>query len=118
MGAVWDLWRLGFGAGVAGLEGRREEAVAGYLESVRLARQIGALMLAADLLLDAVCVLGPDDPATPGFADEARSLFTAAGALAQLDRLDEALGTPLRRASTSAATKPAGEGAAIGGSGR
>ncbi|HEX5451430.1 MAG TPA: hypothetical protein VFW86_03490, partial [Candidatus Limnocylindrales bacterium] len=118
MGAVWDLWRLGFGAGVAGLEGRREEAVAGYLESVRLARQMGALMLAADLLLDAVCVLGPDDPATAGFADEARGLFTAAGALAQLDRLDEALGTPLRRASASAATKPAGEGAAIGGSGR
>jgi hypothetical protein len=117
IGAVWDVYRLGLASGIAALESRSDEAVAGYLESVRLARQMGVLMLAADLLLDAVYVLGPDDPATSGFADEARALFTSAGCLAQLDRLDEAMGTP-RPASSGRATRPDAKGATIGSPGR
>jgi hypothetical protein len=91
IGAVFEMWRIGLNAGIAALESRHDDAVAGYRDAVRRARQLGLQMDAADLLLDAVFVLGPDDPETPAFADEARSLFAAAGARAQLDRLDEAL---------------------------
>ena len=43
------------------------------------------------LLLDAIGVLGPDDPVVPSFAAEARALYERAGARAYLDRLEEAL---------------------------
>ncbi len=118
LGAFLDVLRLGLGAGVAALESRRDEALAGYREAVRLARQLSLPTTAAELLLDAVYVFGPDDPETSGFADEARAQFMAVGAKAQLDRLDEAMSTTSRRASARAGARPAGEGATIGGSGR
>ncbi|MFL5675173.1 MAG: AAA family ATPase [Chloroflexota bacterium] len=117
IGGLFDVHRLGFGAGIAALEGHRDEAVAGYLESVRRARQIGMLLPAADLLLDAVYVLGPDDPATPAFADEARALYTAARARAQLDRLDEALARAPATAAEGTATRT-DRGTMIGGTRR
>ena len=97
LGAVWDMFRVGMAAGIAGLEERRDEAVGGYREAVRIARQLGLPGPAADLLLDAVHVLAPGDPERQAFADEARALYTSAGARALLDRLDEAMGrTPDR----------------------
>ncbi len=117
IGSVWDMFRIGIGAGIAALEGRRDEAIGGYREAVRLARQFRALGTAADLLLDAVHVLGPDDPERAAFADEARALYESAGARAQLDRLDEAMARPSsapRRSSPAVA-----DGATVsGGPGR
>ena len=93
LGAVFDLQRAGLAAGLAALEERRDEAMVGYQEAFRLARQLETDTILAELLLDAVHVLGPDDPETPGFAAEARALYQRAGARAYLDRLDEALRT-------------------------
>ena len=74
LGAVWDMFRVGFGAALAALESRRDEALAGYPEAVRLARQLGLPTPTAEFLLDAVYVLRPEDPETPGLADEARAV--------------------------------------------
>jgi hypothetical protein len=103
-GAIYEVDRLGFAAGIAALEGRRDEAVAGYHEAFRVARQLDLTAILADHLLTAVIALGPGDPETPALADEARSLWEPAGDRAHLDRLDEALApgsTPRAR------TKPA-----------
>jgi class 3 adenylate cyclase/tetratricopeptide (TPR) repeat protein len=111
IGAVFDTIRIGLNAGISALESRHDDAVAGFRDSVRRARQLGLLMGAADLLLDAAFVLGPDDPDALAFADEARALFAAAGARAQLDRLDEALTAGSPPASARAAREDA---AAVG----
>jgi hypothetical protein len=111
IGADLDMWRIGLNAGIRALESRRDDAVGGYRDAVRRARQLGLQMGAADLLLDAVFVLGPNDPDALAFADEARALFAAAGARAQLDRLDEALTAGSAPASARAAREDA---AAVG----
>jgi class 3 adenylate cyclase/tetratricopeptide (TPR) repeat protein len=115
LGTIYDLVRSGIAAGIAALEGRRDEAIGGYRETVRLARQSSLSGIEAELLLDAVYVLGPDDPEQSAFADEARALYEAAGARAYLDRLDEATG----REGDPGRTRATADGAAvIGGSGR
>jgi hypothetical protein len=91
IGAVWDMLRIGIEAGIAALDGRRDEAIGGYREAVRRARQFRTLGTAADLLVDAVYALPPGDPERTAFADEARALYAPAGAQAHLDRLDEAM---------------------------
>ncbi len=110
LGAVFDVERTGLAAGIAALDGRRTEAVAGYHEAFRLARQVGHTATLADLLLDAVIVLGPEDSDTPGFADEARRIYERIAARAYLDRLDEALRstprTPRGTALASDAVRP------------
>ena len=117
MGAVWEMLRVGLAAGLAALESRRDDAVGGYREAIRLARQLGLLTVAAEFMIDALYVLGPDDPETLGLAEEARAQLTAVGALALLDRLEEALETPLTTASASPTARSAGEAARIGRSG-
>ena len=94
IGSVWDMLRIGIEAGIAGLDGRRDEAIGGYREAVRRARQFQATAIAADLLLDAVYALPPGDPERTAFADEARALYAPAGVQALLDRLEEALARP------------------------
>jgi hypothetical protein len=70
-------------------------------------RDIGARSVTADLLLDAVAVLGPAHPRTPALAAEARALLQAAGHRALLDRLDELLARPPVAASSRPhATRP------------
>ncbi len=91
LGAEFDILRSGLSAGVSALAGQRDEAVGRYAETARTARQISHPGTLADLLLDAVFVLGADDPETRAFADEARQVYERAGARACLDRLDEAL---------------------------
>ena len=91
LGAEFDILRSGLSAGVTGLAGRRDEAIRAYHETLHTARRIEHLGSVADLLVDAVFVLGPDDPETPAFAAEARAIYERAGARAYLDRLDEAL---------------------------
>jgi len=52
-----------------------------------------------------IYVLGPEDPAVPAMADEARAIFERLGARAYLDRLDEAMA----RRSSAAAVGGAGD---------
>jgi class 3 adenylate cyclase/tetratricopeptide (TPR) repeat protein len=96
LGAYFDRERLCLRAGLAAIEGRRDEAVAGFRESARAARQLDDPWGLAETLLDAVITLGADDPEVAAFAGEARLIFERSQARALLDRLDEALGTPTR----------------------
>ena len=96
LGAYFDRERLCLRAGLAAIEGRRDEAVAGFRESARAARQLDDPWGLAETLLDAVITLGADDPEVAAFAGEARLIFERSQARALLDRPDEALGTPAR----------------------
>ncbi|MCV0402824.1 MAG: AAA family ATPase [Chloroflexi bacterium] len=78
-------------ATLAALEGRRDEARAGYLESMQLMRELELWWPLGLVALDAV-IAGVLDPGeTQRVADEARSTFTRLGARPYLDQLDEAL---------------------------
>jgi class 3 adenylate cyclase/tetratricopeptide (TPR) repeat protein len=89
LGVYRDAERLAIDAGIAGLEGRRDESVAMYQDAARAFRSLDCPQDLAWTLLDAAYVLGPEDPAVPPMADEARRIFEQFGARAYLDRLDE-----------------------------
>jgi hypothetical protein len=99
VGIARDAERASIEAGVVALEGRRDEAVARYQEAARSLRALDLPQDLAAMLLDAACVLGPDDPAVPAMAEEARAIYERIGARVLLDRLDEAMarGAPGRR---------------------
>jgi class 3 adenylate cyclase/tetratricopeptide (TPR) repeat protein len=97
VGVLRDAERLVIAAGIAGLQGRRDEALGMYRDAARTLRVIDCRQELATALLDAVTVLGADDPAAPEMADEARAIFEQLGARAYLDRLEEALATPSGR---------------------
>ena len=52
--------RIAVGAGIAALEGRVEDAVAGYRDAIARYRSIGADMWAALSSLDFVLMVGPN----------------------------------------------------------
>ena len=79
-------------AGIAALEGRREAAVAGYLEAFGRLGELGADLLRAMAVLDAVLLLGPDIPDLAALVPEARAVFERLGVDGYLARLDEAIG--------------------------
>ncbi len=98
VGRLRDVERRVAGAGLAALADRRDDAVSMYQDASRALRSIDAPLILADAMLDAAYVLGPDDPAVPAMADEARSIYERLGARVLIDRLDEAMarGTPGR----------------------
>ena len=91
IGLIFDRGRLSLRASLAAIDGRRDEAVAGYREATRLSRELDDPLGLADTLLDAIMTLGPTDPEAAGFAAEARLVYERRGARALLARLDEAL---------------------------
>jgi tetratricopeptide (TPR) repeat protein len=100
-----------FRAALAAFDGRPAEAVRLYGEVVRRFRDLGAPMPAAITALEAVTLLGLEDPQIRGFADDARALWRKLGAHALLERLDEAIERgPLAAAGSSA--RPAARTAA------
>jgi tetratricopeptide (TPR) repeat protein len=95
-------------AGIAALEGRRAEAVAGYREALRGWRQLGLAFDEAVAALDLAILLAPTEREMaegPAAIETARETLTRLGARPFLARLDEA-GT-VASASTSAAAAPA-----------
>ena len=106
-----DTSRIAARAGLAALDGRFDEAVAGYREVLGRLRSIGADFEVARSALDFVLLVGPDHPAARGAAAEARPIFERVKARPYLERLDAALagGAPSTlptRASGSAAATP------------
>jgi hypothetical protein len=81
-------------AGVAALEGRRADALTGYREGLRRYREISYDFEFARTVIDALHVLGPDEPELRRAAEEAREVFERIGARPYLDLLDQALATP------------------------
>ena len=76
---------------LAGLAGRRAEALAGFTDAVRLWRELGFAIEAALAQLTLVTVLGATDAEARTAAEEARAMFELVGARALLDRLDAAI---------------------------
>jgi class 3 adenylate cyclase/tetratricopeptide (TPR) repeat protein len=97
-----DTSRIAARAGIAALEGRTDEAIAGSREALTRLRSIGADFEVARAVLDFVLLVGADHPATREFAAEARAVFERVGARPYVERLDAAL------AGHAAATAPSG----------
>jgi tetratricopeptide (TPR) repeat protein len=87
-------------AGIAALEGRRDDAVALYRSAVAGYRTFGLRFTFALVVFDMAVLLGPDDPAVRSVIDEGRGIFEELGAatlLAQLDALAVGPGAPQRQ---------------------
>jgi class 3 adenylate cyclase/predicted ATPase len=78
-------------AALAAIEGRSEEAAAGFRRGLAEYRDLQWTVPLGWALLICVSTLGPDHPQAEAAAAEARELFTRLGAKALLDRLDDAL---------------------------
>ncbi len=77
-------------AGVAALEGRRDEALAAFHESVEHSRAQGSGLDAAMAQLSAL-ILMPEEPTIAAWADEARQRFEIVKSPPLLARVDEAV---------------------------
>ena len=78
-------------AGIAALEGKRSEALAGYRDAFAGWRALGLAWDEALAVIDAVTLLGPDEPELKSAADWARSTLTLLHAKPYLERLEAAL---------------------------
>jgi class 3 adenylate cyclase len=86
--------RITLHAGVAALEGRRSDAVAGYREAVRGWQQIGLAFDEALAGLDLAILLAPTEremPEAPAVTESTRAILTRLGARPLLARLEAAL---------------------------
>jgi class 3 adenylate cyclase/tetratricopeptide (TPR) repeat protein len=82
-------------AGLAAVEGRRDDAVVLYRSGLAGYRSFGLRFSLALTILDMAKLLGPEDPAVRPVIDEARGILEELGArnlLAQLDALEAPVG--------------------------
>ncbi len=99
--------RASMDAGIAMLEGRRDEARAQYAEAQRVLREIGARYWLGMTDLDIVVTGAMEPDERRRAADEAREIFTALRATALLDRLDSALAAAEPTAPSASASRTA-----------
>jgi tetratricopeptide (TPR) repeat protein len=83
--------RIAARAGIAALEGRVDDAIAGYRDARARLRAIGSDFEVARISLDFVLLVGADHPAVRDAAAEARVIFERVRARPYLDRLDAAM---------------------------
>jgi predicted ATPase/class 3 adenylate cyclase len=97
-GAYADALRNGVEAGLASLEGRRDDAIAGYRSAIATFRRLDLPLDLGRCQLEYATLLGPEAPGARAAADEAREIFE------RLDSapLSERLETGLRRWETDA----------------
>jgi hypothetical protein len=114
-GAAIELDHAGLRAGVAGLEGRSAEALAGYRTVIKGFSGLGLAFDAALATIDLVSVIPPADRTAPEIAaliDDARGMLNGVGAQPFLNRLDRALGVippaarPIRTGAPVLSTPP------------
>ncbi len=101
-------------AGLAALEGRRPEAIAGYRDAFRGWRQLGCAFDEAMAVLDMVQVLAPTEremAEAPAAIEWARETFTRIGATPFVARLEAALSGSVGASASAPASAPA---AAVG----
>jgi class 3 adenylate cyclase len=101
-------------AGLAALEGRRSEAVAGYREALRGWRALGLAFDEALCALDLAILLAPTEremAEAPAAVAAARETLTRLGAAPLLARLERASASP-ERANTEAVAVAGGAGSA------
>jgi class 3 adenylate cyclase/tetratricopeptide (TPR) repeat protein len=90
-------------AGLAAIEGRGGEALAGFMDAIRRWHELGLHFEAAVCALNLVTMLGPSTPEARAAADDARALFERVGAQPFLDRLAEAMSSSPSPAATGVA---------------
>lgn len=83
--------RAAMRAGVAALESRRDEAIAGYRDALRRYEAIESYFPRALVALDFLVLIGPDELAAREAGLEARVVFERVGARPFLERLDAGL---------------------------
>jgi class 3 adenylate cyclase/tetratricopeptide (TPR) repeat protein len=108
-GPLIDAERAAARAGLAALEGRVDDAVAGYRDAMARHRAIHSDSAAARAGLDLVRLVGGSHPAVRDAAAEARSIFERVGARPYLDLLDAALagkGIEVRQAAGGDVSAP------------
>ena len=81
-------------AAKAAMEGRRGEAVAGFLDAHRRYRELGVEVDAGICALNMVTMVGASEPEVRAVADETAALFERLGAMPFQERLAEALRAP------------------------
>ena len=104
-GADVTASRLASRAGIAALEGRIDEALAGYRQSLSVFRSIHADWLVAGHELDLIMVVGGDHPAAREAAAEARPILERIKARAWLEVLDAAMARQATEDALADATK-------------
>ncbi len=98
---------------VAAGEGRVDDAIASFTESMADSRRIGLVLDAAFCALDAVLLL-PDEPRARAFAPDARAVFDGIGAMALVAQLDAALTHSVEAPSSAPAASAASPAVADG----
>jgi class 3 adenylate cyclase/tetratricopeptide (TPR) repeat protein len=78
-------------AGIAALEDRRAEALGGYREALRGWQDLGVPWFLALTAIDALTLLGPDEPELQAAGEEARAILSSLGAASILARLEGAM---------------------------
>jgi len=112
IGASVSADRIAARAGIAGLEGRMDEAIAGYRDAIARHRAIASDLAVAEYALDLVRLVGGNHPAVHEAAAEARAIFARVGAQRYLDLLDTAMaGTGPDARTTSSGEVTATRGA-------
>ncbi len=109
-GQAVALDHLTLRAGVAALEGRRGDAIAGYRDALRGWRDLGLAFDHAMAALDMAILLAPTEremAEAPVAVEAARETLTRLGARPLLDRLDEAGSVGRSPAPLAPATSPA-----------
>ena len=92
--AAIATYRVAARAGIAALEGRVDDAIAGFRDALSRFRSDHSEYEVARISLDFVLLVGPDHPATREAAAEARAIFERVRARPYLERLDAAMTGP------------------------
>jgi tetratricopeptide (TPR) repeat protein len=97
--------RISARAGIAALDGRHDEAIAGYRDALARFRAVSRDFDVACTALDFVLLVGREDPSARAAAEEARAIFVRVGARPYLEHLEAAMA---RGAATDQARRPDG----------
>ena len=93
--------RVATRAGLAALEGRRQEALAGYRDAFERYAALGYEFALAQVELDAILLLGTDAPELRAAADHARAVFERVRARPYVDWLAAATTGPAEGSATA-----------------
>ena len=80
--------RVGLEAGLAALEGRRDEAITLYRSAADTFRDLDSPLDLGRSQMEYAILVGPDDPGARAAADEARAILTRLGSPPLLERLE------------------------------
>jgi hypothetical protein len=107
-GKAIDVDRTAIAAGLAALEGRRDDAVAGYRAALAGWRDLGLPWDEVVTSIEFVRFLGPDEPEAAAAADAARVILERLEAVRILAILDESVELGRARAGAARNTETAG----------